>query len=137
MQQALAWIDRCAILVVVYVAFSAAVVRGLWQTVSGVELALLVLVDGALLGLVIALTTLASRLLHMPRADEIAIVMCGSKKSLATGVPMAGLLFPEAVAGTVLLPLMLFHQIQLMVMAVLSQRLARRSRAEATGGLER
>ena len=57
----------------------------------------------------------------------IAAQFCGSTKSLATGVPMAGLVFPEAIAGKVLLPLMVFHQIQLMVVAVIAQRWGRRS----------
>lgn len=122
----LGWVDRGSILLVVYVAFSAAVVRGLWQTVSGGELALLVVVDAGLLALVLALTRAASRLAKLTREDEIAVVFCGSKKSLATGVPMAGLIFPEAIAGRVLLPLMVFHQIQLMVVAVIAQRWSRR-----------
>ena len=129
----LAVVDRGSILLVVYVAFSAAVVRGLWQSVSGAELGLLVAVDAVLLALVIGFTTLASRVAGLARADEITVVFCGSKKSLATGVPIAGLLFPEALAGKVLLPLMVFHQMQLMVMAVIAQRWARRA-VEATDG---
>ena len=58
------------------------------------------------------------------RADEIVIVFCGSKKSLASGVPMAGVLFPLAQVGMIVLPLMLFHQIQLMVCAALARRYA-------------
>ena len=123
----LAVVDRGSILLVVYVAFSAAVVRGLWQSVSGAELGLLVAVDAVLLALVIGFTTLASRVAGLARADEITVVFCGSKKSLATGVPIAGLLFPEALAGKVLLPLLVFHQMQLMVMAVIAQRWARRA----------
>jgi len=119
-------IDRGSILLVVYVAFSAAVVRGLWQAVSAGELGVLVVVDGVLLAVVIGLTRLTSRLAGLARADEIVVVFCGSKKSLATGVPIAGLLFPEALAGKVLLPLMVFHQMQLLVMAVIAQRWARR-----------
>ena len=119
-------IDRGSILLVVYVAFSAAVVRGLWQAVSAGELGVLVVVDGILLAVVIGLTRSTSRLAGLARADEIVVVFCGSKKSLATGVPIAGLLFPEALAGKVLLPLMVFHQMQLLVMAVIAQRWARR-----------
>jgi len=126
----LGWVDRGSILLVVYVAFSAAVVRGLWQTVSGGELALLVVVDAGLLALVLALTRAASRVAKLTREDEIAVVFCGSKKSLATGVPMAGLIFPEAIAGRVLLPLMVFHQIQLMVVAVIAQRWSRRRQGQ-------
>lgn len=124
-RQVLSWLDRTSILIVVYVAFSAAVVRGLWDAVSAGELGLLVVIDAVLLAVVIAVTTLASRLAKLSREDEIAVVFCGSKKSLATGVPLAGLLFPEALAGKVLLPLMVFHQMQLMVMAYIAQRWGR------------
>ncbi len=126
-RQVLGWLDRTSILIVVYVAFSAAVVRGLWDTVSAGELGLLVVIDALLLAVVIGVTTFASRLAKLSREDRIAVVFCGSKKSLATGVPLAGLLFPEAIAGKVLLPLMVFHQMQLMVMAYVAQRWGRRA----------
>ena len=64
------------------------------------------------------------------KPDEIAIVFCGSKKSLASGVPLAGLLFPPAVVGPLIVPLMLFHQIQLMVCAVMARRYAAGFEAE-------
>jgi sodium/bile acid cotransporter 7 len=75
---------------------------------------------------VLSVTTFASRWLKFDKADEIAIVFCGSKKSLATGVPMAGILFPPASVGLIVLPLMLFHQLQLMACAVIAQRYAAR-----------
>ncbi len=45
---------------------------------------------------------------------------------MATGVPMAQVLFATSAVGTIILPLMIFHQIQLMVCAVLAQRYAQR-----------
>ncbi|HYA72231.1 MAG TPA: bile acid:sodium symporter, partial [Roseiarcus sp.] len=78
----------------------------------------------ALLAIVLATTTFAARWLGFDRADEIAIVFCGSKKSLASGVPMAGVLFPLAQVGVAALPLMLFHQIQLLACAALARRYA-------------
>jgi sodium/bile acid cotransporter 7 len=75
-----------------------------------------------LLGIVLASTTLLSRRLGFNRQDEIAIVFCGSKKSLASGVPMAKVLFAGGAIGQIVLPLMLFHQIQLMICALLAQR---------------
>jgi sodium/bile acid cotransporter 7 len=71
-------------------------------------------------------TTLSSRAFGFDTADEIAIVMCGSKKSLASGVPMANIIFAGQNLGMIVLPIMIFHQIQLMVCAVLAQRYARR-----------
>ena len=77
------------------------------------------------------MTVLLSRRLGFNKEDEITIVFCASKKSLASGVPMAKVLFSSASVGMVLLPLMLFHQLQLMVCAVLAQRYATRNDKEA------
>ncbi|WP_253343010.1 bile acid:sodium symporter family protein [Sphingobium sp. OAS761] len=117
-------VDRASILLVVYAAFSAAVVEGLWRRVSGGELALLALICCMMLAVVLIFTRVLGRALGLARADAIVLIFCGSKKSLASGVPMAGVLFPASLAGPVLLPLMLFHQIQLMACAVLARRLA-------------
>lgn len=124
-------VDQGSILLVVYTAFSASVVGGLWQAVSAGELLALTLVCCALLALVLFLTTWLARRLGFNREDEITIVFCGSKKSMATGVPMAQLLFSGGAIGPALLPLMIFHQIQLMVCAVLAQRYARRDGVKA------
>ena len=115
-------VDRGAILLVVYASFSAAVVEGLWTRVSWTDMLLLVIVSSALLALVLWLTALLGRALGFSREDAIVLQFCGSKKSLATGVPMAGVLFPASQLGAILLPVMIFHQIQLMVCAVLARR---------------
>lgn len=115
-------VDRGSILLVVYAAFSAAVVEGLWQTVSAGEMALLAGLCVALLAIVLCFTWGLGRMMGLARAERIVLVFCGSKKSLATGVPMAGLLFPASSVGAILLPVMLFHQIQLMACAVLARR---------------
>jgi sodium/bile acid cotransporter 7 len=117
-------VDRGSILIVIYTAFSAAVVEGIWTKVSARDIALVLIVCVLILAIVISATTWAARSLGFSREDEIAIVFCGSKKSLASGVPMAGVLFPAAQVGAMIVPLMLFHQIQLMVCAVLARRYA-------------
>ena len=124
--RALKSVDQGSILLVVYTAFGAAVVEGLWHQVSALQLAGLVGVCGVLLAAALGVTAGLARLFGFERADEIAIVFCGSKKSLASGVPMAKILFDPASVGVVVLPLMLFHQIQLMVCAMLARRWARR-----------
>jgi sodium/bile acid cotransporter 7 len=86
---------------------------------------------------VLLATVTAARLLKFDKADEITIVFCGSKKSLASGVPMAGVLFPGASLGPILLPIMLFHQIQLMACAVIAQAYARRDEPERETGADR
>jgi sodium/bile acid cotransporter 7 len=120
------YVDRGSILLVVYTAFSGAVVEGVWSRVGAVDLLRLLILCSVLLAAVLWATTYAARALGFSKADEIAIVFCGSKKSLASGAPMAGVLFPAAQAGIALLPLMLFHQIQLMACAVIAQAYAKR-----------
>lgn len=125
-------VDQGSILLVVYTAFSASVVEGLWNAVSPARLALLTAVCCLLLALVLGLTAWLGRRLGFGREDRITIVFGGSKKSMATGVPMAKVLFAGSMLGPVLLPLMIFHQIQLMACAVLARRYARRGEAIRT-----
>jgi len=125
-QQVLGIVDRGSILLVVYTAFSAAVIEGLWKQVPPQALAGLLLVCAVLLACALFLTGWLARRLGFDKADEITIVFCGSKKSLASGIPMAKVLFPAQSVGAIVLPLMLFHQMQLMVCAVLAARYARR-----------
>ena len=122
----LSFVDRGSILMVVYTAFSEAVVGGIWTSVGAADLIRLGLLCAGLLAAVLLITYTAARALRFNKADEITIVFCGSKKSLASGVPMAGVLFPGASLGLILLPIMIFHQIQLMVSAVIAQQYAER-----------
>lgn len=117
-------VDRGSILMVVYLAFSKAVVEGLWQTFSLRDIAVVIVLDALLLAFVLVLTMYGSRHLGFNRADEITITFCGSKKSLASGVPMAGVIFAGQSIGAIVLPLMIFHQIQLMACAVIAQKYA-------------
>lgn len=122
--------DQTSILLVVYTAFSSAVVAGLWHVVPPMSLVMLTIACFVLLAIVLFITMWASRALGFNKEDEITIVFCGSKKSMATGVPMAQVLFAGGAVGPAILPLMVFHQIQLMVCAVMSQQYARRPEAE-------
>ena len=114
--------DQGSILLVVYGAFSEAVNEGLWRHTSLGALGGLVVINVVLLALALSVTMFASKRLGFNRADQITIIFCGSKKSLAAGVPMAKVIFASHAVGAVVLPLMLFHQIQLMVCAALAQR---------------
>ncbi len=122
----LSYVDRGSILLVVYTAFSEAVVGGIWSRVGLADLIRLGLLCAVLLAVVLLTTYAAARALKFQKADEITIVFCGSKKSLASGVPMAGVLFPGATLGLILLPIMIFHQIQLMACAIIAQHYAER-----------
>ncbi|MFP1462610.1 bile acid:sodium symporter [Escherichia coli] len=107
--------DQTSILLVVYTAFSEAVVNGIWHKVGWGSLLFIVVVSCVLLAIVIVVNVFMARRLGFNKADEITIVFCGSKKSLANGIPMANILSPTSVIGMMVLPLMIFHQIQLMV----------------------
>ena len=117
-------VDRGSILLVVYTAFGAAVLDGLWHLVSGRDLVIIALVCFVQLAIVLSATWMIGRAIGFEREDRIVLLFCGSKKSLASGVPMAGVLFPPASVGLIILPLMLFHQIQLIACAVIARRLA-------------
>jgi solute carrier family 10 (sodium/bile acid cotransporter), member 7 len=117
-------VDRGSILLVVYAAFSEGVTHGIWHQLDVSRLATLLLLDALLLGAVLLATSGISRVLGFSRADTITTVFCGSKKSLASGLPMASVLFAGQPVGLIILPLMLFHQIQLMACAALARRYA-------------
>lgn len=124
-------VDQGSILLVVYAAFSHAVIDGLWHAMPLPALAGLALICALLLALVMGLLMWSCRRMGFSKEDEIAIVFCGSKKSLISGVPMANVLFAANVAGAIVLPLMLFHQMQLMVCAYVARRYAARGQPPA------
>jgi sodium/bile acid cotransporter 7 len=129
-------VDRGSVLIIVYAAFSAGMVAGIWGQLSLVNLAAIILIDSAVLAIAIVTTTMASRRLGFSTEDEIAIVFCGSKKSMAGGLPMAAILFPGHALGMIVLPIMLFHQIQLFVCASLARRYAKRSQTASEAARE-
>jgi sodium/bile acid cotransporter 7 len=118
-------IDRGSILLVVYTAFGAAVNEGVWDKLGAGDLARLFVICSVLLAAVLSITWLVGRAVGFDKADRITVLFCGSKKSLASGVPMASVLFPASAAGLAILPLMLFHQIQLMACSAIAARYAK------------
>ncbi|MFD5465030.1 bile acid:sodium symporter family protein [Kitasatospora sp. NPDC127059] len=117
-------VDRGSILLVVYTAFSAAVAQGIWHQATPVALLGMLVVLLALLAAALAVTGLGARGLGLDRPAAIAAMLCGSQKSLANGLPMATVLFGSE-AGVMVLPLMAYHQLQLVVGTVLAGRWAR------------
>ncbi|MCK8432681.1 bile acid:sodium symporter [Streptomyces sp. D2-8] len=122
-RKVLGLVDRGSILLVVYTAFSAGMVQGIWHQVSPARLGGLFAVEAVILAVMLLLTWYGGKALRFGRADRIAIQFAGSKKSLAAGLPMASVLF-GAQAALAVLPLMLFHQMQLIVCAVIAKRRA-------------
>lgn len=123
----LSFSDRGSILVVVYTAFSEAVTQGLWHRLPPAQIGRVALVDMAILAIALGLTHLLARLSGFGYRDRIAILFCGSKKSLASGVPIASVLFAPTDIGLIVMPLMVYHQIQLFVCATLARRFGERA----------
>jgi len=113
-------VDRIAVLLIVYMAVSAATSRGVWHMVRPIDLVGVLLADMALLALALGIMAAISRRLGLARPDEIVVVFCGGNKGLVTGVSMAGALLPADIAGLAVLPLILFHQVQLIASAALA-----------------
>ena len=119
--------DQGSILMVVYGAFSGAVVAGLWKMVSGQTLLLLILVCSVFLTMIMLLAFYLPKWFGFNQADRVAIFFCSSKKTLASGVPMAQILFIGQPLGMIVLPIMIFHQIQLMVCGVIANAWSKQS----------
>lgn len=122
-------VDRGSIAMVVYSAFSKGVVDGIWSSISIWELAFLVAFAAIFVAFMLWLTKKVSEKLGFKRADAVAIEFCGSKKSLATGLPMASVIFASGGTslGLLILPLMIYHQVQLMMCSWLASRYAQRA----------
>ncbi len=134
-KQILSVTDRGSVLLTVYTAFSHAVIAGIWRQVPPSQLGMIFVVDAVLLAAILVTTTALSRGLGFSREDEVTIVFCGSKKTLISGIPMANILFAGSAVGLAVLPLMIFHQMQLMVCAWMARRYAVRAAAEEMAGI--
>lgn len=120
--------DRVAILIMVYTSFSASFAADVWARQGLGQVALVLLISVALFGVVLEATNIASRALRFSREDRIAAIFCGSKKTLAAGIPMAKLIFGDHPGlGVILLPIMVYHPLQLLVCGVLAERWGRQA----------
>jgi len=124
----IAIIDRLSILLVVFAAFSEAVNHGLWKTLGAPDLAKIVMIAALFLMLAIGGTYTAGRFLRLPRESRIVLLFCGSKKSLMSGVPIAAALFPAKAIGSIILPVMIYHQLQIFLCAIIAAEYQRRGR---------
>lgn len=117
--------DRGSILLVVYTAFSMSIAEHIWSTVSPWRVVAVAGVCVVLLAIMLGVTVGMSGLARLNRADATVVLFCGSKKSLASGLPMALVFFGTGAVGLIMLPLIIFHQIQLFVCAVIASRMSR------------
>jgi sodium/bile acid cotransporter 7 len=122
----LSYYDRLTIMMIVYGAFSAAIIGGIWRQVTPVQLIALIGLCAALVALVMFASIRAARAFGFAVEDEIVVAFCGTQKGMAAGVPMASLLFPPASVGLILLPVLVYHQLQLIACATMAGRYANR-----------
>ena len=108
-------VDRGSIWMVVYSAFSKGVVSGVWSNVTALEIVLLIVFSVVLVFAMLWLTRVVPAALRFPREDVVAVQMCGTQKSLATGLPMATVIFGGAQLGVLIIPLMIYHMAQLII----------------------
>jgi len=123
----LKYFDQATIAGVVYLAFADAITEHVWSRTNVRDVLLIVAIALVILVFMLWLTWHIAGWLHFDKRDQIAIQFCGTKKSLTSGVPMAYVIFPAASVGLIVLPLMIFHQAQLMACSVLAGRYARRA----------
>ncbi len=122
----ISWCDRLTILLSVYSAFSAAVIDGIWSRIPLITLLVTALVCFSILCVAMLFTYNGARLAGFTREEQRSVLYCGTFKSVVSGVPMARVLFPSAEIGAMILPLMMYHQLQMMVSATLAPRLAKK-----------
>lgn len=117
-------LDQLVIVLIVYGAFSGMFATGMWREIGWVDLLVILAFTLPLLALMLWLTWSVSGRLGFNRADRIAIMFCGTKKSLVTGVPIASVMFPAATVGMLVVPLMIYHQAQIITSSIIAARLS-------------
>ena len=118
-------VDRGSILLIVYTAFSAGMVAGVWMRVTPWDIVALLGTEILLLAIILAGSMLLAQKLGLDRSDRVALMFCGSTKSMATGIPIANILFMGQAVSLIVLPLLIFHQLQIVVCASIAHRLSR------------
>lgn len=120
------FMDRTSIVIAVYVAFSAAVVGGIWDQLDAREIGIVLAAVAAMMALAFTGAWVFGGLLRLARPDRITMLFAGAQKSIAVGAPLAAALFPPAVAGMVLVPMLVYHMAQLILSAWIAPVLARK-----------
>ncbi|ORB87544.1 hypothetical protein B1987_14740 [Mycobacterium kansasii] len=123
-------VDRGVILLLVYSAYSIAVVEGIWGRVDTWRLVAVTATAGVLLTAILLSTATLGRLAELDSADAAVLMFCGSIKGLSPGLSMALVLFPATAVPLTMLPLMLYYQLQLIVCALIASRLGQARQAD-------
>lgn len=126
-------VDRGSVVLIVYSAFASATADGVWHRTSVPQIVAVTVICCALLVGMLALTWWGGKALGFNRADDIVIQFCGTKKSLASGLPIATVLFPHESLALIILALVIYHQVQLVVCGAMASRYGRKWEAEHAG----
>lgn len=118
-------LDRGSIVLIVFVAFAAGRQADVWSEVTGWQIAAVVAGSLGALGVALAASWWLGRVVRLPRPDRITVLFCGSQKSLATGLPIAGILFEPSLVPLIAIPLLVYHQFQTIAAAMIATRMAR------------
>jgi sodium/bile acid cotransporter 7 len=121
--------DKLTIVLAVFIAFAEASADGLWSRIGGDELAIVAALSLAMLLVAFTTAWLLGGWIGLDHADRASLLFAAAHKSLATGAPMARILLPPTLAGPAIVPLLLYHQLQLMLSAIVAARLAKRASA--------
>lgn len=119
--------DYFSVLLIIYCTFSQATNDKIWSIISVPDLLLIIGISLILLLISLWISMKLSRIFKFSKEDEISIVFCGSKKSMISGIPIASILFSSSYIGIFIIPLLIFHQIQLIICSVIAQKYAQRT----------
>ena len=119
------WTDQSSIVLIVYGAFCESAGAGVWTRDAVVPVLLTFLVSAAFLVTVGGAIAGLTRVARLGRKDAIAAYFCGTQKSLANGLPIAHTVFAGSPSmGLIVMPLLVYHQVQLAIGAYLARRFA-------------
>lgn len=116
-------LERGTVWLAVYSSMSSAVADGIWRQLSSEGLG--VMLAGCLVLLLLGYggAWLLASALGLDHGDRVAMIFAGAQKSIAVGAPLATVMFPPAIAGTILLPLMVYHLAQIVAAAQVARAL--------------
>ncbi len=121
-------LDRAIIITIVFVAFCQSNLNNVWQRTTISEIILLFVITGTLLVLALLISGFIAKTFGLSNDDKIAAIFVGSTKSLANGAPIAAILFAgNENLSQILLPLLIYHQLQLIVGMALAQKWSKTS----------
>jgi sodium/bile acid cotransporter 7 len=115
--------DKSVILVIVYNSFSKSFTANIFSSINIYDLTALTLSIILLFIIIYSIIYLATKRFHFTTEDKITAVFCGSKKSLVHGSVMAKVLFKGmATMSIFIVPIMIYHSLQLIVFSIIAQR---------------